>query len=150
MNDDKFFIFGSIFFISQKWQTISDKVLLQHTDITTKQWMLIVLLEKVFKGLTPTISEAASAFGTSRQNIKRIANDLEKKNYLLILPDGKDGRIQRLALTGHHKLFFSGKKNEIWQNEYIEKLFKKLDPEEITHLKNYVKKLVSVIKAPEK
>ena len=105
---DTYYIFGTLFFIAQKWQNIVDRKLGNRVGITTKQWMLLVILSRMFRDQLPTLSETAAAFGTSRQNLKRIASDLQDKGYVIITPDPGDQRVQRLALTGKHAEVFEG------------------------------------------
>lgn len=131
---DTYYIFGTLFFIAQKWQNIVDRKLDEKAGITTRQWMLLVILSRTFSDKLPTITEAASAFGTSRQNLKRIATDLQKKGYVIITPDPSDRRIQRLVLTGMHARVFESKKNLAWQEEIIRDLFTGLDQDEQSRL----------------
>ena len=51
------------------------------------------------------MSEAAKWYGSSRQNVKQIAEQLEKRGYLLLEADSADARAIRLRLTAKIKLF---------------------------------------------
>ena len=57
------------------------------------------MLTRGFPGRSPSLSEAAAAYGSSRQNVKQIALGLETRGYLRLVPDPADGRTTRLALT---------------------------------------------------
>ena len=127
-------VFARFFFIAQKWQLLSDRELNKIAGITTKQWMLLVVLETIFRNHLPTISEAAMAFGTSRQNLKRIASDLQKNGFLIIAKDPVDSRILRLALTGKHRPYFQDEENIKWQERFISELFNGLNEEDINSL----------------
>ena len=142
---DTYYIFGTLFFIAQKWQNIVDRKLGSRTGITTKQWMLLVILSRMFKDKLPTLSEAATAFGTSRQNLKRIASDLEKKGYVIIAPDPGDQRVQRLTLTGKHAEVFEGDENQKWQEDFIRDLFVGLDKDERVRLSKSMYRLLKRI-----
>ena len=109
----------------------------------------MVILSRTIKDRLPTISEAATAFGTSRQNIKRIASDLQKKGYLIITTDPADQRIQRLVLTGKHTEVFEGEENLKWQEQFIRDLFVGLDFDEQARLSKSVYKLFKRIEKIE-
>ena len=147
---DTYYIFGTLFFIAQKWQNIVDRELGNKTGLTTKQWMLMVVLSRLFKDRPPTISETASAFGTSRQNIKRIASDLQDKEFVIITQDPHDQRIQRLVLTGKHAEVFEGKDNLKWQEDFIRNLFVGLDEGEQARLSKSLYRLLKRIEQIEK
>jgi len=111
--------------------------------------MLLVILTRTFSDKLPTISEAASAFGTSRQNLKRIAADLQKKGYLIITPDPNDQRIQRLVLTRKHAQVFEGEANLTWQEDIIRDLFAGMDQEEQARLSKSIYKIYKRIEQIE-
>lgn len=139
------FIFGATFFIAQKLQVMGDRILSEKVGITIKQWMLLITLINEFPEHLPTISEAAKKYGTSRQNLKKIALSLQKKGFVLIAQDSKDSRIQRISLTGKHKKHFEGEQNEKWQHDFIDSLFENFSETEITNFSSYMKKLIDKI-----
>jgi len=128
-----FEIFGKIFFIAQQWQALGDKEM-SRIGLTTKQWMLLVVLEKLPVDPLPSVSESAIVFGTSRQNVKRIAADLEEKGFIEIVRDANDQRIQRLRLTGQHRPLFESAENLHWQSSFISRLFEGLDTAELNEM----------------
>lgn len=147
---DTYYIFGLLFFIAQKWQNIVDRELGSKAGITTRQWMLMVVLSRLYRDRLPTISETANAFGTSRQNLKRIAYDLQGKGYLIIVPDPADQRVQRLSLTGKHTEVFEGEDNLKWQEDLIRNLFVGLDASEQARLSKSLYRLLKRIEQIEK
>jgi DNA-binding MarR family transcriptional regulator len=74
-------------------------------DLTTRQWLLLAVLAQGFPGRAPSLSEAAAAYGTSRQNVKQIAIGLESRGFVHLVPDGSDGRMTRLVLTDRIRIF---------------------------------------------
>lgn len=74
-------------------------------DLTTRQWLLLAVLAGAFPGRAPSLSEAATAYGSSRQNVKQIAIGLESRGFLRLVPDGSDGRTTRLVLTDRIRMF---------------------------------------------
>ncbi|MCF8359277.1 MAG: hypothetical protein K9H26_10990 [Prolixibacteraceae bacterium] len=138
-------VFGLILFIAQHWTVNGDAILNEKIGITTKQWMLLIILTKHFETEHPTISQAAEAFGSSRQNLKQVALSLQRKGFLNIKQDKKDSRIQRIILTGRHDPYFEGEENEQWQRNFINSLFENFNTEEMEKLNSFVEKLKSNI-----
>lgn len=139
-------IFGSLLFITQRWTINGDTILRDKVGITTKQWMLLIILMNNFKDQKPTISETAREFNTSRQNLKQVALSLQRKGFIDIKPDPKDFRIQRISLTGKHLPYFEGTANETWQKNYIDSLFKGFTNGELLNFSSYVDKLIKNLK----
>jgi len=135
-------IFGLLLFVAQRWTVYGDALLTQKAGITTKQWMLLVILIKNFEGQQPTISETAKVFGTSRQNLKQVAESLQKKAFIDIKPDPNDFRIQRISLTGKHEQYFVGEENELWQMDYINSLFEGFSEEELKTFSGFMDRLI--------
>ncbi len=73
--------------------------------LTSRQWLLLAVLQRFFPGSSPTLTEAAARYGTSRQNVKQIALGLERGGWLDIEPDPVDGRASRLVLTDRIDVF---------------------------------------------
>jgi DNA-binding MarR family transcriptional regulator len=97
-------LFGSIFVVVQHLARRSDAEL-ADLGLTTRQWLLLAVLVRGFAGRSPSLSEAAAAYGSSRQNVKQIALGLEERGWLRLVPDPDDGRATRLELTGRVAVF---------------------------------------------
>lgn len=120
--EQKAYIFGTIFTLSNKLQALGDEF---DKNITTKQWLFIISVS-TFKE-PPMISEVANFIGYSRQNAKRIANALQKSGYVIISKDEHDARALRIELAQEcRKYFEKRKKCEI---EFLEKIFTGFDSE---------------------
>jgi DNA-binding MarR family transcriptional regulator len=91
-------LFGSLFVFMQKLTRYVDERL-GHFGITSRQWLLLAVLDSAFIGRAPTITEAAVIYGSSRQNVKQIALQLERRGWLRLEPDPADARVVRLVLT---------------------------------------------------
>ncbi len=96
--------FGSLFVLAQHLDRLGDAVL-ASLGLTTKQWLLLAVVEKAFEGRHPTLTEAAAVYGSSRQNVKAMARALETAGYLRLVPDRADRRALRLVLTGRSEVF---------------------------------------------
>lgn len=90
--------FGSVFVLAQHLARAGDDAL-EPLGITTKQWLLLAVVGRRFAGRPPTLTEAAAAYGTSRQNVKAIAVALERRGFMRLLPDPTDRRSVRLEVT---------------------------------------------------
>lgn len=119
---NKAYIFGTIFTLSNKLQALGDKF---DKNITTKQWLFIVGVS-TFKE-PPMLSELANFIGYSRQNAKRIAASLQHRGYVAISKDESDARALRIELTPKCREYFEERnKREI---DFLEKLFLGFDAE---------------------
>ncbi|NQU34166.1 MAG: MarR family transcriptional regulator [Bacteroidetes bacterium] len=142
----KYHILKQIAFIANRWQENADKLVEKQLGITVKQWMLLSILEEEFKNHLPTIGQASEVSGTSRQNIKRLANELQKKDFLIIASDPKDHRMLRLALTGKHRDFFSKNKNQELFELLSKEYFENMEDTEIMSLEQSVDKIYQKMK----
>jgi len=96
--------FGSTFVIVQHLARRADAEL-APLGITARQWLLLAVLTKGFPGRSPSLSEAAEQYGSSRQNIKQIALGLEAQGYVRLVPDRDDARTTRIELTEQVRIF---------------------------------------------
>ncbi len=118
----KAYIFGTIFTLSNRLQVLGDEF---DKNITTKQWLFILGVSRF--DAPPTISEVANFIGYSRQNAKRIATDLQKSGFVSVSRDEKDARASRIRLMPKCTEYFAKRdKREI---EFLEKLFAGFDAE---------------------
>lgn len=97
-------LFGSILMFTQQLLSRADEYL-EPLGLTTRQWLLLAVLDKHFPGSAPSISEATAVFGTSRQNVKQVARQLEGRGWLRVEPDPVDRRVLRLVLTDKLAVF---------------------------------------------
>ena len=91
-------IFGSVFVVVQHLTRRADAEL-ADLGLTTRQWLLLAVLTRWFPGRSPSLSEAAARYGSSRQNVKQIALGLEARGFVRLLPDRDDARTTRIELT---------------------------------------------------
>lgn len=91
-------IFGSVFLIAQHLTRRADREL-ADLGLTTRQWLLLAVLTKTFPGVSPTLSQAAQEYGSSRQNIKQMALGLETRGFVRLVADPADARATRIEVT---------------------------------------------------
>lgn len=125
---DREFIFGTLFVVANKLDTLLERELDQY-GMTAKQWFLSIALDTLFDE-PPTIKEVARSMGSSHQNVKQVALKLEQKGLLLMEKDPKDGRATRLKLTEQSQAFWEKMQKKGF--EFREAVFKDLEREELT------------------
>lgn len=89
------FIFGSILLLANKLQIWGDGKL---SDLTLKQWFLLLLISKMDTS-NPTVTAISDFTGTSRQNVRKMLESLEKKEYVKMQKSDTDGRSLNVTLT---------------------------------------------------
>ncbi|TLG72518.1 MarR family winged helix-turn-helix transcriptional regulator [Culicoidibacter larvae] len=89
------FIFGAMFQYSNKLQNIGDRV---FGDISMKQWFLLAAIHAIALE-HPGLSEVADFIGYSRQNVKKIALQLESAGLVVLQKDKDDKRFTRISMT---------------------------------------------------
>jgi len=97
-------LFGSVFVLVGHLTTRMDREL-RELDLTTRQWLLLAVLDRLGRERPPTLTEAAAAYGSSRQNVKAIAEGLAARGWLHIQRDARDRRAVRLTLTDRIDVF---------------------------------------------
>jgi len=127
-----FMLSRKIFIFNQRFGLLLDRFL-SKDNLTAKQFQLAAVIEQQFNG-HPSVSEVANVLDTSHQNIKAIANKLQKKGFIEIEKDPKDRRRQLLKLTD---------KNNASEGEaFIINMFNGLNSEELLTFNNLIDKLI--------
>lgn len=110
--------FANVFLLAQLLSRLGDEVL-APLDLTTKQWLLLAVVAKGFGDTEPTLTAVASVYGSSRQNVKQIAQQLEQRGWLRLVDDPDDRRAVRLQLTRKMQLFdaptFRAREQELFE-----------------------------------
>ena len=96
-------LFGELFVLVQHLTRRADESLAAF-GLTSRQWLLLAVLSR-FPGTSPTLTDAARVYGTSRQNVKQVALQLAARGYLRLEPDPADRRATRLVLTDKVAVF---------------------------------------------
>ncbi len=126
-----------IFLIQQRWGYIINKELAED-KITTKQWLMMIIIENAFDH-DPSMQEVADALSTTHQNVKQLAVRLEARGFMKIERDPTNRRILRLRTTDECRKYWEKRSSE--DTESIISLFKGLNDEEISSLFKIVMKL---------
>ncbi len=132
-------IFGSFFTLSNRLQAAGDGL---DEKMTLKQWLLVaVLIRSEEQALS--VSDLAKRMGSSRQNVKKMAQLLEKRGFLAIEQHEDDKRYLRLSVT--HACLIHCKSRESKEQIFIETLFSGFALEELRVLSQSFAKLTGNI-----
>jgi DNA-binding MarR family transcriptional regulator len=102
-------VFTKIFLLSLRLENIGNKTL-KKDQLTIKQFLLIASIESFDE--PPSIREVADMVSTSHQNVKEIADRLEKRGFIKIERDEKDKRILRLKTTKKNARYWASRLDE--------------------------------------
>lgn len=131
---EEYAIYGMLFSLRNRIQTIGDK---EFTDITMKQHFLMIALE-MFEN-PPTLKEAADLIGCSYQNVKRMAEHLQREEYVHIIKDCNDKRKLLLVSTGKlEKMADSIHKKTV---DFMSQLYKSIPKEDLVTTLNTLMKM---------
>lgn len=136
---DTAYIYGAIFSLSNRLQISRDKF---DPNVSTKQWFVLANIA-LFEGGKPNIGDIAHRIGTSRQNIKKIALILEKKDYIALKKDTTDSRFIRIVLTTEGKAYYEKRAEQ--EAYYLKQLFEDFDKDVLTGLYSGLCKLMKKV-----
>lgn len=141
VSEGKANVFGTMMVIPNRLDKLMEQKMAPY-EITSKQWLLTALVEKVFQR-PPTVKEAAKAMGSSHQNVKQVALKLESKGFMELQKDARDQRVTRLWLTEKSKQFWEAMDRTC--NDFIEDVFRDMEKDEILSLQKGIEKIMANI-----
>jgi DNA-binding MarR family transcriptional regulator len=124
--------FGVLFVLMQHLSRRADSEL-AGLGLTTRQWLLLAVLTNGFPGHSPSLSEAAEKYGSSRQNVKQVALGLEARGFVRLVADPADARTTRIELTHRVREFDEPRMVERTQG-MLDDVFVGLTPDETGEL----------------
>ena len=104
------------------------------------KFLLIAAVEKGFDR-PPSLKEVAYALVTSHQNIKQIANQLQRKGFIALEKDSDDRRVTRLNVTEKNRRYWDSRAGE--HEKIVLGVFSFLSEKEIVFLHSTVNKMLS-------
>lgn len=136
-------IFSTLFIAGNKLQTLFDNHI---PEVSLKQFMLLSIVRQSNEQLTFT--QLGNMLGCSRQNIKKLADVLMKKGFIVIRQSSNDIRAMCISPTEKVNDYFQ---NEFFQyQEELKYLFEVYTDEEIETLFILMSKLYAGIENLEK
>lgn len=121
---EEYGIYGMLFSLSNRIQTIGDK---EFEDITMKQHFMMIALDMFEQ--PPTLKEMGELIGCSYQNVKRMAEHLQKERYLNIEKDSTDKRKLLLKSTGKFEEIACEQRDTTI--DFMAKLYKNISREDL-------------------
>lgn len=134
------YILVFIFLIQQRWGYYINKKLADD-KITTKQWLMMIIIENAFAH-DPSMQEVADALSTTHQNVKQLAVRLEDRGFMKIERDPNNRRILRLKTTDESRKYWEKRAPEDLKS--IARIFEGLDDSEIKSLFEIMVKLEKI------
>ena len=128
--------YGLLFTAANRIQAAGDRIM---DELTLRQQFLLVLLS-LFDDYPPNLQELATVFGSSYQNVKRMAAALEEKDYLRIRKDRADRRKIRIDLNREKYELMRGERYRTAE-AFSEKLYSGISEEEIKTLNAILRKI---------
>ncbi len=136
-------IFSAIFIEANKLQTAFDR---SNEEISSKQWLLLAIASSFPE--PPTLTAVGELMGCSRQNVKKIAVILEKKDYLTLNNDLNDKRSLCIEMSEKYKMLSA--KMELETDDVMKHLFGEFTDEQIDELFAGILKLSKGIESLDK
>jgi DNA-binding MarR family transcriptional regulator len=124
------YILVVLFLVQQRWGYIINKEFAED-QITTKQWLLLVILGNAFNH-APSMQEMAEAMSTTHQNVKQLATRLEARGLLNIEREPENRRILRLKVTDEFYQFWEKRTHKDMAS--VNALFDGLDDDDVRQL----------------
>lgn len=134
------YILVVFFLIQQRWGYVINKELVED-KITTKQWLMMIVISNAFNH-APSMQEVADALSITHQNVKQLAVRLEDRGFLKIERDQNNRRILRLKVTEECHQYWEKRTPEDIKS--INALFEGLDDIEIKNLFEIMGKLEKI------
>ncbi|AIS32821.1 MarR family winged helix-turn-helix transcriptional regulator [Methanobacterium formicicum] len=134
------YILVVLFLVQQRWSYVIGR-LLAPDQITTKQWLMMIIMVTAFES-PPSMQEVANALSTTHQNVKQLATRLESRGFLKIERDPNNRRILRLKVTEECHDFWEKRGPQDVKD--ITSLFAGLDDNEIKDLFEIMSKLEKI------
>jgi len=134
-------VFSYLFVLSQRIEYITD-AFLKKDKLTTKQLLTLIAIGNAFDS-DPSVSEVAEVLSTSYQNVTQIALNLQKRGFVKIIKDPRDGRRRLLKLTEANDRFWDEREMENYVN--MKKIFSYLTKDEIKDFHRILSKSLSGI-----
>lgn len=92
----QYVLFGGAFLLANKLQMVADKTV---PGLSTKQWFLLRNLRDLSNNPPPTITMLAKETDTSRQNVRKMLEVLQRQGYVALRDSAKDHRSQVVEMT---------------------------------------------------
>lgn len=135
--------FALTFLVAQHLGRAADAAL-APLGVTCRQWLLLALLTRRFP-TPPTLSEAAEAYGTSRQNVKQLAEQLQDRGFVSLRADPADARKLRIHVLPKVAEAFDTPAERAREAELLRQLFAPLPEDDVRTLQRILRTWVAAL-----
>lgn len=135
--------FALTFLLGQHLTRLADAAL-APVGVTSRQWLLLALLTRRFP-TAPTLSEAAEAYGTSRQNVKQLAEQLQDRGFVALRADPGDARKLRIHVLPTVAETFDTPAEQAREAELLRQLFAPLSDDDLRALQRILRTWVAAL-----
>lgn len=129
------YLFGSIFLLANRLQMLGDGYL---EEVTLKQWLLLIMIH-VMDREQPSVTEVADFMGSTRQNVRKMLEVLEKKGFVELNANSLDRRTLSVTLTPRTEQFFA--RFQAKGDAFLDRLFDGISPEDLAVTRRTVEAL---------
>lgn len=124
--NNQYILFGGNFILANKMQWVADRTV---DGLSTKQWFLLRSLYDMPKDPAPTIVSIAKETDTSRQNVTKILEVLERKGCISFGKNPNDHRSRTVEMTDRGLQLLGTMAKE--SQDFFKNLFNGIKDEEI-------------------
>ncbi|MDL2232023.1 MarR family winged helix-turn-helix transcriptional regulator [Ruminococcaceae bacterium OttesenSCG-928-L11] len=96
--NNQYVLFGGSFVLANKMQLVADRTV---TGLSTKQWFLLRSLFDMPEEPAPTITSLAKETDTSRQNVTKMLEVLQRQGCVTLGDNPHDHRSRTIEMTDH-------------------------------------------------
>lgn len=133
------FVIGAISILSNRFNRFADSL---HSDITFKQWYLMMMISRM-DDEPRNVRDIAEFTGTTRQNVKKMLSSLEEKGYVTCSRSDSDGRALEVELTRKAREYF--REQGAASERKIEGLFAPVSDAELIDIVKDIQKLTDCL-----
>ncbi len=133
----KHVLFGGTFVLANKLQSVGDKLV---EGLSIKQWFLLRNIMELPSEPAPTISQIAKAMDSTRQNVTKMLEAMEREGLVRIEASESDRRSCNVRIT--EAGLASARQTAINGRQFIDHLFEGIRPDEIDAAGNVLVKMI--------
>lgn len=140
-----YLLFGGVFILANKLQFVGDKMV---DGLSTKQWLLIRVMMDLPSDPPPTIMQIVRDMDSTRQNVTKMLEKMERDGLVTIEDNDSDRRSRRVRITesGLHQARQTAENAQ----GFLKRLFEGIDPDEIDVAGRIVLKMLDNLKGMDK
>lgn len=133
------FVIGAVSILSNRFTRFADSL---HTDITFKQWYLLMMINRMEEE-PKNIKDIAEYTGTTRQNVKKMISSLDKKGYVSCMRSSTDARALDIELTPKAIKYF--RETGVLAEKKIDELFEPVSDSDLKIIVASIQKLMECL-----